>query len=203
MKKILGVIALGLLLLGCMRTAVFLPGELSATDCYLCGRNEGSQMAAYRGRNSLGILCTDKFAVFDIFASACDGWGRKKKENANRLHMIIRGESHGTIATMGIVDRPAREVDIVLEEGDRLSLGGLEGVLCRECNDFFAQLQAEREEGLADVFLVDFLTAKVYPLDISRHFFVGDYFVIIDAGECMVTVTVVYVPKTGPGKPVI
>lgn len=196
MRKIFGVIALGVLLFGCMRTAVFLPGEYSSADCYLCGSNEESLMSVYRGRNSLGILCTDRFAVFDIFAPSCDGWGQRKKESANRIRMIMRGESHGTIMTMGIGDRTAREVDIALEEGDRLSLGDLEGVLCGNCSDLFKRLQADKGELLTDVFLVDFLTAKVYPLDTSRHFFVGDYFVLIDAEECAITVTVVYAPQT-------
>lgn len=183
MKKIRSILLLMLMLLACMKAARFLPGDGDAAKCFLCGMNEESLMSLYRGRNSLGVLCTDRFSVLDIYAEARSPWEGDARSGENSMRMVVRGDSLGMITVAGNHDRGISEVRIELGEKDKLNLNDLQGKLCRACMEKFERMRKESGEGLADVFLVDLKTAEVYSLSESRRFYVGDYFVIVDAEE--------------------
>lgn len=191
MKKIGSVLFLALLLTACMKTAKFLPGEGEAAECYLCGMNEESLMSLYRGRNSIGILCADRFSVLDIYAeNEKISWREDSASGENSVRMLFRGESRGTVTVAAKRDRRSSEVRIELGEKDRLNLDDLRGKLCEACMEKFERMQQESGEGLADVFLVDLKTAEVYPLNNSGRFYVGDYLVIVEAEGEKIAVTV-------------
>lgn len=191
MKKFISAFTMIIMLTACMKAAAFLPGE--AADCFLCGWNEESPMSAYRGKNSLGILCTDRFSVSDVYAGKRSAWG-KGGTGENSMRMTVRGELRGVITIGGNHDRGISEISIELGEKDRLDLEQLQGKLCETCMEKFVQMQEEGEKEQADVFLVDFKNAEIYALDESRRFYAGEYFVIVDVEKEKISVTVAYAP---------
>lgn len=197
MKKICSVMFLMLILLICMKTAEFLPGEGDAEKCFLCGMNEESMMSLYRGRNSLGILCTDRFSVLDIYAEKRSLGENNGGAGENSIRMVFRGDSRGTVTVTGNHARGISEVRIELDEKDKLNLDDLQGKLCEACMEKFERMQEACGKGLADVFLVDLKTAEVYSFSESRRFYVGDYFVIVDVGEGKIELVVAHAPVIG------
>lgn len=188
-----------------MKNATFLPGEGKSADCFLCGMNEESLMPLYRGRNSLGILCTDRFSVMDVYAEKKKWWEwmgetgannmRKAASGGNSMRMTIRGERRGTIAIGGNHDRGISEISVELGEDGVLDLDALRGKLCDACMEKFERIQEENGKETADVFLVDLKTAEIYSLSGNRRFYVRDYYVIVEASAEKVEAVVAYAPE--------
>lgn len=192
MKRVRSILILILMLFVCMSMAGTGPDAGADPECFLCGMNEGSLMSLYRGRNSLGILCTDRFSVLDIYAGEGNAEEGGARAGESGMRMVFRGESRGTVTVAESDENGKCEVFIELGEKDKLNLNDLQGKLCEACTEKFERMQQENGEGLADVFLVDLANAEVYPLGKSRSFFVGDYFVIVAAEEEKIAVTVVH-----------
>lgn len=191
MKKVRSILILMLMLFACINAAGTGADAGADPECFLCGMNEESLMSLYRGRNSLGILCTDRFSVLDIYAGE-ENAQESGAHAASRMRMVFRGESRGTVTVTKNLEGGIREVRIELGEKDKLNLDDLRGKLCETCMGKFERMQQESGEDLADVFLVDLMTAEVYPLSASGRFHVGDYFVIVEAGKEKIAVTVAH-----------
>lgn len=192
MKRARSILILILMLFACTSMAGTGTDAGADPECFLCGMNEESLMSLYRGRNSLGILCTDRFSVLDIYAGEGSAEEGSAHAGGSGMRMVFRGESRGTVTVAGSDENGKREVLIELGEKDKLNLNDLRGKLCEACMKKFERMQQENGKGLADVFLVDLTNAEVYPLGKGRSFFVGDYFVIVEAEEEKIAVTVVH-----------
>lgn len=195
MKKWISVLVLVILAAGCMKNAAFLPGEGENAECFLCGMNEESLMSLYRGRNSLGILCTDRFSVMDVYAGKRMWWEQERENGGDRVRMTIRGELRGSVMIGGDHDRGISEISVALGEDDVLHVDELRGKLCEACMEKFERIQKADGKKTADVFLVDLKTAEIYSLSESRRFYVEDYYVIVEAETEKIDVIVVYVPE--------
>lgn len=194
MKRWISVFILIILVTGCVGNASFLPGTGESAGCFLCGMNAESLMSVYRGRNSLGILCTDRFSVVDVYAGKRSRWDLRSQNSGNSMRMVILGESRGYISVSGEHDRGISEISIELGEDDVLHTEGLKEKLCEACLEKFDQVQAESSGKSADVFLVDLKTAELYSLNESGRFYVGDYYVIVESGAERIEVVVAYAP---------
>lgn len=205
MKKWISALVLMIWMAGCMKSAAFLPGEGESADCFLCGMNEESLMSLYRGRDSLGILCTDRFSVMDVYAGKKKWWerlgaarGNDMRDAAaggNSMRMTVRGERQGYIAIAGNHDRGISEISIELGEDDVLDLDALRGKLCDACMEKFERILEENGKETPDVFLVDLKTAEIYSLSGSRRFYVRDYYVIVEATADKIEAVVAYAPE--------
>lgn len=173
MKKIVSVMLSVMLLAFCLVNGDFLVGEKEDKNCFLCGRNEESLMSLYRGRDSLGILCTDIFAISDIFTGQREGTGGRKQKKGNVTRFVMWDKGHGSVMIEG--GETGATVSIELEEGDVFCPDKLAGKLCGRCAEKFLCLQASAGEALKDVFLVDLKTAEVYSLSEDGNFWVGRY----------------------------
>jgi len=152
----------------------------SKEDCYICGSNTQSTLAAYWGEQNIGLinLNTLECCRFEINRYDEDLNIIEKQQRYTSTLLSGLTESDGSIISYSLdSNRGYMSGTITLNENSFLELEKVRSYLCSEClteimNNYFY------EEKQWDIVVVDFYTKEIHPLKESvTAFSCNDYYV--------------------------
>lgn len=154
-------------------------------DCRLCGTSAESVAVRYEGKDSIGIIGLNEWAVLDMEMNTAD--------NDRSFFSVVSGSSFGISQT--IESNPSRGMSkAVVSAKEQLDTGFIKNHLCQDCLDKITATLVSQGDCNPFV-LVDFTTLEVYGMQKENlGYFVRDYWVDITHGTETV-VKAYYVPE--------
>lgn len=149
-------------------------------DCYICGSNSQSTLAAYWGEHNIGLLNLNTFECcrFEINRYDDDLNIIEKQQRYTSTRLTGLAESGGSTISCSVnSNRGYMSGTITLNENSFLEPEKVESYLCSECLTEIMKGYLH-EENQWDIAVVDFSTKEIHPLNESiTAFFRNDYYV--------------------------
>lgn len=166
----------------------------NAEECYLCGKNEKSQMDYLRRFDDLGIICTNNWYVLNM--------GIRDQNEEENTADFTDGVQSGYVAfqengyvfeTERIPGRGISRVTIKCGQENKFQTEMVKDILCQDCLDKMVNVMGEN---IYDLCLVDFQTMELYPLEEGqRSCLIRDYYVESEGQDGEIKILGVYAPS--------
>ena len=165
----------------------------NAEECYLCGKNEKSQMDYFRRFDDLGIICTNNWYVLNMGI-------RDQNEEENTADFkdgvqsgyVTFQENGYVFETERIPGRRISRITIKCGQENTFQIERVKDFLCQDCLDKMANAMGENGY---DLCLVDFQTMELYPVkEGQRSYFIRDYYVESESQDGEIKILGVYAP---------
>ncbi|MGN0354640.1 MAG: hypothetical protein ACI4EI_06150 [Muricoprocola sp.] len=169
-------------------------GLRNAQECYLCGKNEKSQMDYFRRFDDLGVICMNNWYVLDMGIRGQDEEGEITAGTDGVQTGYVTFEETGyDFETERIPGRRISRVTIKCGQENKFQIEMVKNVLCQDCLDKIMNVVGENRY---DVCLVDFQTMELYPLEEGqRSYLIRDYYVETEGQEGEIKILGVYAPQ--------
>ena len=168
-------------------------GLRNAEECYLCGKNEKSQMDYFRRFDDLGIICTNNWYVLNM--------GIRNQIEEDNSAEFTGGVQSGYVAFQEngyvfeierIPGRGISRVTIKCGQENKLQTEMVKDIFCQDCLDKMVNVMGENRY---DLCLVDFQTMELYPVkEGQRSYFIRDYYVESESQDGEIKILGVYAP---------
>lgn len=173
-------------------------GLRNAEECYLCGKNEKSQMDYFRRFDDLGIICTNNWYVLNM--------GIRESDEEENIAACTDGVQTGYVAfqengyvfeTERIPGRRISRVTIKCGQENKFQIEKVKDFLCQDCLDKIVNVMGENRY---DLCLADFQTMELYPLkEGQRSYLIRDYYVESEGQDGEIKILGVYAPQATKG----
>ncbi len=185
-----------LIVIGMILFAIWAVIPADENTCYLCGNNEDGYMSIYRGRNSVGVWNLNTGVIMDISILEFDDSGRTTGFNQSQgMQIANMGEGYGMILLRNEPTDKSCHVDIQLEEKNKNNNLAYQKTLCSRCSERIAEIsRIYQNKYISDTYLIDFKTAKIYPMIGDESYSIGDYLIHIRMEKNRIEAVVKYQP---------